>query len=117
MSFLAIVLIVVAAIVLVLFIGGVVASGRRRSHDAAHLRETLALLQETVQGFDNEHFLRAEQTPVFFGSALNNFGVEPFLDYGSTTGSGALPGWNRIINNRLPSGDGAGEPYLLIPSA
>jgi peptide chain release factor 3 len=50
------------------------------SEDAAHLRETLALLQETVSGFDEEHFLRAEQTPVFFGSALNNFGVEPFLE-------------------------------------
>ena len=50
------------------------------TEDAAHLRETLALLEGTVPGFDQGRFLRAEQTPVFFGSALNNFGVEPFLE-------------------------------------
>jgi len=30
--------------------------------------------------FDEEAFRGGRQTPVFFGSALNNFGVEPFLD-------------------------------------
>ncbi|MEQ1573019.1 MAG: peptide chain release factor 3 [Vicinamibacterales bacterium] len=29
--------------------------------------------------FDPDEYRRARQTPVFFGSALNNFGVEPFL--------------------------------------
>lgn len=29
--------------------------------------------------FDNERFLRGEQSPVYFGSALTNFGVENFL--------------------------------------
>ncbi len=48
--------------------------------DAPKLRETLALLQEVVAGYDKAKFLRGEQTPVFFGSALNNFGVEAFLE-------------------------------------
>jgi peptide chain release factor 3 len=49
-----------------------------RAHD--HLSESLALLHGAGTGFDNDAFLRGELTPVFFGSALTNFGVEPFLD-------------------------------------
>ncbi|HLR30264.1 MAG TPA: EF-Tu/IF-2/RF-3 family GTPase, partial [Paenalcaligenes sp.] len=30
--------------------------------------------------FDKDEFLQAQQTPVFFGSALNNFGVQEILD-------------------------------------
>ena len=30
--------------------------------------------------FDLEQILKGELTPVFFGSALTNFGVEPFLE-------------------------------------
>ena len=47
---------------------------------ATDLREILALLDEVVAPFDRDRFRRGEQTPVFFGSALNNFGVEPFLE-------------------------------------
>ena len=39
---------------------------------------------ELVQGasheFDAAAYLAGEQTPVFFGSAINNFGVTPLLD-------------------------------------
>src|SRR5699024_8309699 len=30
--------------------------------------------------FDRDAYVRGEMSPVFFGSALTNFGVEPFLD-------------------------------------
>ena len=33
-----------------------------------------------LAAFDVESFRAGRQTPVFFGSALNNFGVEPFLE-------------------------------------
>ncbi|HEY8550156.1 MAG TPA: peptide chain release factor 3 [Vicinamibacterales bacterium] len=46
---------------------------------AARLREAEALLAEAGTRFDHEAYLRAEQTPVFFGSALANFGLESFL--------------------------------------
>ncbi|HVQ76625.1 MAG TPA: peptide chain release factor 3 [Candidatus Binatia bacterium] len=43
------------------------------------LREELELLSGAGPGFDRDAFLAGKLTPVFFGSALNNFGVEPFL--------------------------------------
>ena len=36
--------------------------------------------RRATRPFDGERFLRGELTPVFFGSAMTNFGVEPFLD-------------------------------------
>ena len=44
------------------------------------LREHAELLAGAGASFDEPGFLRGEVTPVFFGSALNNFGVEPFLE-------------------------------------
>ena len=37
-------------------------------------------LMDELREFDEERVLRAEQTPVYFGSALTNFGVQLFLD-------------------------------------
>jgi peptide chain release factor 3 len=50
--------------------------------DRRHRRllDELALLDGAGSGFDPERFVRGEVTPVFFGSAINNFGVEPFLE-------------------------------------
>ena len=45
----------------------------------AQLVEELAMLDAAGMPFDRELFLAGELTPVFFGSALNDFGVEPFL--------------------------------------
>jgi peptide chain release factor 3 len=47
---------------------------------AGELREEVALLQEAANPFDHQHYLRGNQTPVFFGSAINNFGVKELLD-------------------------------------
>ncbi len=47
---------------------------------AISLQDEIELLDVAGTEFDEELFQRGEQTPVFFGSALNNFGVEPFLD-------------------------------------
>lgn len=43
------------------------------------LREDAELLAGAGAPFDQTEFLNGTLTPVFFGSALNNFGVEPFL--------------------------------------
>ena len=44
------------------------------------LRDHVELLMGAGSAFDAEQFQRGDVTPVFFGSALNNFGLEPFLD-------------------------------------
>ena len=43
-------------------------------------RGELELLDEAAPPFDHQAFLAGEQTPVFFGSAVNNFGVQEILD-------------------------------------
>ena len=47
---------------------------------AGELREEIALLEGAATPFDLKEYLRAGQTPVFFGSAINNFGVKELLD-------------------------------------
>jgi len=44
------------------------------------LSEEVELLTGVNGLFDRERYLAGEMTPVFFGSALNNFGVEKFLE-------------------------------------
>lgn len=44
------------------------------------LQEDLELLEGAGNPFDISQFLAGEVTPVFFGSALTNYGVEPFFD-------------------------------------
>ncbi|MBP7763972.1 MAG: peptide chain release factor 3 [Syntrophaceae bacterium] len=47
---------------------------------AAELREEIALLEGAANPFAVRDYLKAGQTPVFFGSAINNFGVKELLD-------------------------------------
>lgn len=58
-----------------------VASGSITSEQHAQLEEELDLLATAGNPFSNEAFLNGEVTPVFFGSALTNFGIEPFFDH------------------------------------
>jgi len=44
------------------------------------LREELELISEVYPPFNKEEYLAGELQPVFFGSALNNFGVKELLD-------------------------------------
>ncbi|SHO55271.1 peptide chain release factor 3 [Vibrio quintilis] len=47
---------------------------------AEQLREELELVVGASNEFDEELFLQGELTPVFFGTALGNFGVDHMLD-------------------------------------
>ena len=44
------------------------------------LKEELELVSGVYNPFDRKAYLAGEQQPVFFGSALNNFGVQELLD-------------------------------------
>ena len=61
-------------------IDGIEASAERFGDDFAQVRDTIELVASTSQDFDRAAFLDAKQTPVFFGSAINNFGVREVLD-------------------------------------
>jgi peptide chain release factor 3 len=45
----------------------------------AHLREELELLDVVGEPFDRDRFLSGQLSPTFFGSAVNNFGIDIFL--------------------------------------
>lgn len=47
---------------------------------ANELREGAELARALCQPFDRESYLAGHQTPVFFGSAISNFGVRELLD-------------------------------------
>jgi peptide chain release factor 3 len=47
---------------------------------AAKLREEVGLIEGVFEPFDEKHYLDAYLAPVFFGSAINNFGVKELLD-------------------------------------
>ena len=48
--------------------------------DASKLREDLELVDGVYSEFNVDDYLAGELAPVFFGSALNNFGVQELLD-------------------------------------
>jgi peptide chain release factor 3 len=48
---------------------------------AGELRDAMTLVHGACPGFDRDAYLKGGQTPVFFGSAINNFGVRELLDH------------------------------------
>jgi peptide chain release factor 3 len=47
---------------------------------AAELREELEMVEGVYDAFNREDYLAGDVAPVFFGSAVNNFGVKELLD-------------------------------------
>jgi peptide chain release factor 3 len=52
----------------------------RFGEDFTHALDGIDLVSGAAPAFNLEDFLAAKQTPVFFGSAINNFGVQEVLD-------------------------------------
>jgi peptide chain release factor 3 len=68
--------------------------------------EEIELVKGATQAFDAEAYRAGRQTPVFFGSAINNFGVEELLATFTRHAPGPLP---RAARERTVA---AGEPGL-----
>ena len=47
---------------------------------AGQLREDVELINSVYDGFNRDKYLAGQLAPVFFGSAMNNFGVKELLD-------------------------------------
>jgi peptide chain release factor 3 len=47
---------------------------------AVELREDIALIEGAADKLEMSHYLTGSQSPVFFGSAINNFGVRELLE-------------------------------------
>lgn len=50
------------------------------AHAVAKLREDVEMVRELCPAFDKQSYLDGALTPVFFGSAINNFGVKEVLE-------------------------------------
>lgn len=53
---------------------------RRFPHEMDQLKKEIDLVKSAMPPFDLQSFVRGELTPVFFGSAINNFGVKGLLN-------------------------------------
>ncbi len=76
---------------------------RERLGPEAHAKlvEDLMLAEQAIEPFDRERFLHQQQSPMFFASALTNFGVENLLQHFLELSPPPGP---------LPTIDGAIEP-------
>ena len=55
-------------------------TGELTEEEKSTIHFDLELLKEAGDSFSTEAFLKGEITPAFFGSALTNFGLEPFFE-------------------------------------
>lgn len=74
------------------------------------LEEDLMMIQELIPAFSMEEYLAGIQTPVFFGSALFNFGVKEVIDMITDNAPGP-----RSRKAKLPPFDAASEQIVLDP--
>lgn len=71
--------------------------------DYERLKEEMELVTELAHEFDDELFQEGELTPVYFGCAMTNFGIEHFLD--RFTKNAPCPGPLRTSDGPIPPED------------
>lgn len=82
-------------------------SGKLDEDVVERLTEDLELLEIAGNTYTHEDFLGGKVTPMFFGSALTNFGLEPFFD--TFVEIAPCPG-------ARDASDDAGEPIAIEPA-
>jgi peptide chain release factor 3 len=71
------------------------------SGEIADAKEEVSLIHSDAREFDRDYFLEGELTPVFFGSAMNNFGVDQAL--------------NALVDEAPPPGPRATVERIVVP--
>ena len=80
-------------------------------------REEIDLLDHAGEEFDEERFRRGELTPVYFGSARNNFGVQLFFDSFLEKAPSPVDGVQAFRRSGVQAGNGNGSgPDTLHPT-
>jgi peptide chain release factor 3 len=75
--------------------------------------EEIELVKGATESFDSSAYLAAQQTPVFFGSAINSFGVQELLTAFTTHAPGPLPRAARERVVEPPEGALAGFVFKI----
>ncbi|OGI42076.1 MAG: peptide chain release factor 3 [Candidatus Muproteobacteria bacterium RBG_16_64_11] len=76
---------------------------------AQEMRSEIELVRGAAHRFDKAAYLAARQTPVFFGSAINNFGVQELLDNFIEVAPGPQPRAAMCMDARVPREAGSRE--------
>jgi peptide chain release factor 3 len=73
-----------------------------------HAKHDIDLVREAAPTFDEDAFLAGHQTPMFFGSAINNFGVREVLDalVDLAPPPGPKPAMQRVVQAEEPKFSG-----------
>ncbi len=79
--------------------------------NAVLFREEMALVQGASHIFDKEAYLKGEQTPVFFGSGINNFGVQSLLD--AFVAWAPPPQWRETTTRRVAANENAFSGFVF----
>lgn len=69
-------------------------------HEKEKFREEVMLTEDLFESMDRQAYLSGKCTPVFFGSALNNFGLDVFLDYFAELASPPQPYEDEVGSDR-----------------
>jgi peptide chain release factor 3 len=75
----------------------------RFGDSATEMRQAIELIRGASPEFDQAAFLAGRQTPVFFGSAINNFGVREVLD--ALVGLAPPPGSRTSLQREVQPGE------------
>ncbi|RPJ07663.1 MAG: peptide chain release factor 3, partial [Deltaproteobacteria bacterium] len=70
---------------------------------ARELREDIDLLEGAADPFSHDDYRKAAQTPVFFGSAINNFGIQEMLD--CFVEMAPAPGPRQTVSRKVDPGE------------
>ena len=85
------------------------AEGVLEGHYISRLREEIELLEGAGDAFDIGRVRAGELTPMMFGSAMNNFGIEPFL--------ARFLSWTMPPQGREAIGYGEAEEAVVPPES